>query len=94
MPKYFEFKIYGYYLYFTSLCVVECFHAHASDRSLTESGSAKFFIKENGDTIVQKRGVLTDIEINRIQEFIKDNYLIMFEKWSGRSEHGFYGENK
>ena len=56
MPKYYEFKVSGYYLYFTSFCTVECMHVHASDRKLTESGSAKFFVKDNGDTIVQKKG--------------------------------------
>ncbi len=50
MPKYYQNKIYGYYLYFTSFCVVECMHVHASDRKLTEVGSAKFFVKANGDT--------------------------------------------
>lgn len=39
MPKYYSFKICGYFLYFTSHCVVECMHAHASDRRLTERGS-------------------------------------------------------
>lgn len=34
MPKYYEFKVAGYYLYFTSFCVVECMHVHASDRKL------------------------------------------------------------
>ena len=37
MPKYYEFKIAGYYLYFTSYCVIECMHVHASDRRLTEA---------------------------------------------------------
>ena len=32
MPKYYEFKIAGYYLYFTSHCIIECMHVHASDR--------------------------------------------------------------
>lgn len=50
MPKYYEYKIAGYYLYFTSYCVIECMHVHASDRKLTEAGSAKFFVKDNGDT--------------------------------------------
>ena len=45
MPKYFQFKICGYYLYFTSHCVIECMHVLASDSRLTESGSAKFFVK-------------------------------------------------
>lgn len=34
MPKYYEYKIAGYYLYFTSYCVIECMHVHASDRKL------------------------------------------------------------
>ena len=82
MPKYYEFKIAGYYLYFTSFCVIECMHVHASDRKLTEAGAAKFFVKENGDTVVQNRGVLNDREIARIQDFIKDNYLEMYMTWS------------
>ena len=45
MPKYYDFKVAGYYLYFTSFCVVECMHVHASDTKLTEGGSAKFFVK-------------------------------------------------
>lgn len=69
MPKYYEFKIAGYYLYFTSYCVIECMHVHASDRKLTESGSAKFFVKDNGDTVLQNRGILNDREIRKIQEF-------------------------
>ncbi len=57
MPKYYEFKIAGYYLYFTSYCVIECMHVHASDRKLTEAGSAKFFVKSNGDSVMQNQGV-------------------------------------
>lgn len=90
MPKYYEFKIAGYYLYFTSFCTVECMHVHASDRKLTESGSAKFFVKENGDTVLQKRGILTDREVVKIQDFIKDNYKEMYIRWSEYSPNGFY----
>ena len=43
MPKYFDFKVSGYFLYFTSHCVIEAMHVHASDRKLTEIGSAKFW---------------------------------------------------
>lgn len=56
MPKYYDFKICGYYLYFTAHCIIECMHVHASDRKLTEGGSAKFFVKSNGDTVIQNRG--------------------------------------
>ena len=54
MPKYFSFKVAGYFLYFTSKCIIEAFHVHASDSKLTEESSAKFFVKGNGDTIIQK----------------------------------------
>ena len=60
MPKYYDFMICGYFLYFTSHCIVEAMHVHASDRRLTERGSAKLFVKGNGDTIVQNRGILND----------------------------------
>ncbi|MCD7777773.1 MAG: DUF4160 domain-containing protein [Clostridiales bacterium] len=92
MPKYYDFKVAGYFLYFTSFCVIECMHVHASDRKLTESGSAKFFVKSNGDTVVQKSGILKEREIKRIQAFIKGNYREMYLKWSESSSKGFYGE--
>ena len=90
MPKYYDFKVYGYYLYFTSHCIIECMHVHASDSKLTEAGSAKFFVKSNGDSVLQNRGVLTDREIRGIQEFIKENYKEMYLKWSSLSDEGFY----
>lgn len=90
MPKYFDFKICGYFLYFTAHCVVECMHVHASDSKLTEAGSAKFFVKENGESILQNRGVLTDREITVIQKFIKENYREMYLKWSQMSDQGFF----
>lgn len=90
MPKYYEFKIAGYYLYFTSFCIVECMHVHASDSKLTEAGSAKFFVKDNGDTVLQNRGILKDREVSKIQGFIKDNYKVMYMKWSEYSRNGYY----
>lgn len=56
-------------------------------------GSAKFFVKSNGDTVIQNRGVLTDRELSKIQCFIKDNYKEMYLKWASMSENGFFGEN-
>ena len=78
MPKYYEFKVAGYYLYFTSHCVIECMHVHASDRKLTEAGSAKFFVENTGETVLKNRGILTDKEIRIIQRFIKQNYQQMY----------------
>ena len=92
MPKYYDYKIAGYYLYFTSFCTVECMHVHASDRQLSESGSAKFFVKRDGDAVLQNRGRLNDREIRIIQSFIKQNYKEMYLKWAKYSKNGFYGE--
>ncbi len=94
MPKYCQFQIAGYYLYYTSHCIIECMHVHASDRKLTEAGSAKFFVNSDGSTVLQNRGILNDREIRIIQEFIKINYLEMFEKWSQDSEKGFYDKQQ
>ncbi|MBQ4015442.1 MAG: DUF4160 domain-containing protein [Treponema sp.] len=90
MPKYFSFKVAGYYLYFTSKCIIEAMHVHASDSSLTEEGAAKFFVKGNGDSVLKERGILNDREINKIQAFIKDNYQSMYDKWAEYSKNGFY----
>ena len=95
MPKYYPYKVAEYFLYFTSKCVVECMHVHASDSKLTEEGSAKFFVKSDGSSELQKRGILTDREISLITEFIKDNYEEMYRKWQEYSEKGFFeGDNK
>ena len=92
MPKYYEFKVCGYYLYYTASCVVEAMHVHASDRKLTEAGSAKFFVKGNGDTTIVKRGQLNDREIRKIREFIKLHYREMYLKWQEIADTGYYGE--
>ena len=90
MPKYYEFKVAGYYLYFTSHCVIECMHVHASDGKLSETKSAKFFVKKDGDSIVQTPGILNDREVRKIQKFIKLNYQEMYLKWACYSKEGFY----
>lgn len=94
MPKYYEFMVAGYYLYFTSHCVIECMHVHASDRKLTEEASAKLFVKQNGDTLIQNAGLVNERDLRKIQKFIKLNYQEMYLKWSAYSQQGFYGENK
>ena len=92
MPKYYEFKVAGYYLYFTSHCVVEAMHVHAGDAKHHESSAAKFFVKNNGDSVLQKQGVLNDREVAEIRDFIKENYVDMYKKWKKKSAEGFYGE--
>lgn len=93
MPKYYEYKVYGYYLYYTSHCVIEAMHVHASDRKLIEAGSAKFFVQGNGETVIANKGVLTERELRVLQDFIKDNYREMYLKWAEKSEKGFFGED-
>ena len=92
MPKYYQFKVCGYYLYYTASCVIEAMHVHASDKRLTESGSAKFFVKSNGDTTVEKQGNLTEREIRKIRAFIKEHYKEMYLKWLEIADTGFYGD--
>ena len=92
MPKYYDFKVCGYYLYFTAHCIVECMHVHASDSRLSEAGSAKFWVRSDGDSVLQHQGTLTDCEVRVIQDFIKENYEEMYLAWSAMSENGFFGE--
>ena len=81
MPKYYPFKIADHYLYFTAECIIEAMHVHASDRKLTEAHSAKFFVRADGSSVMQKQGDLTDREANMISRFIKENYLDMYKMW-------------
>ena len=91
MPKYYQFAVCGYYLYFTSACVIEAFHVHASDTRLTESGSAKFFVHEDGTVKIMKKGRLSDKSLKVITEFISVNYQEMYLKWlDGGGSAEFY----
>ena len=82
----------GYYLYYTASCVIEAMHVHASDRKLTEAGSAKFFVKSDGDTTIEKQGQLNEREVREIRKFIKKNYKEMYLKWQQLANTGYYGE--
>ena len=93
MPKYYDFKVSGYYLYFTSFCVIECMHAHASDSKLAEAGSAKLFVKEDGETVIAEKGLLTDRDLRKIRLFIKENYKEMYILWKRYSQEDFYRGN-
>ncbi len=82
----------GYYLYFTAHCIVEAMHVHANKPIPKEPGAAKFFVKSNGDTTVEKTGILKEKEINKIRAFIKDNYEEMFKTWKAFGGTSFYGQ--
>lgn len=84
-PKYSKHRVKGLVVYFTDSCLVEAFHAHASE-SQRKAGSAKFFIYEDGSSRVDKVGALSKPQIKAVQDFIKDNHMEMFEQW--KSEGG------
>ena len=92
MPKYFAEKVLGHWLYFTSHCILEAMHVHASqDGKLREKGSAKFFVYSDGSSQMMNQGTLRDQDVPEIQAFIKQHYLEMFAKWQELSDTGFYG---
>jgi hypothetical protein len=65
-------------------------HVHASDRKLTEVGSAKFFVKSDGSTVLNKQGDLTSHQINEIKKFIKENYVDMYIYWKNYGGGDYY----
>lgn len=92
MPKYTSDIVAGYILYFTSKCVIEAMHVHASDKALTEKGSAKLFVFDDGETKIERYGTVNEKDMSRIQRYIKNNYQEMYHKWCQYSDTGFYGE--
>ena len=90
MPKYTNDIVAGYVLYFTSKCVIEAMHVHASDRELSETGSAKLYVYDNGDTRIQQWGTVSEQDMRKIQAYIKVNYKLMYKKWIRYSDNGFY----
>lgn len=93
MPKYRNCDIIcGYTLYFTSKCIIEAMHVHASDSELTEGGSVKLFVRSDGSTVVRNKGTANAYAIGQIQTYIKNNYQRMYEQWKEYSSNGFYRE--
>ena len=72
------------------MCIVEAMHVHASDKQLSEINSAKFFVRADGSSVLQKRGDLTDKEIVIISRFIKENYKDMYKTWKDFGGRDFY----
>ena len=77
-------------LYFTTHCTVEAMHVHAGNEEMNERIAAKFFVKANGDTVLQKAGDLNSRQVSGIQQFIKENYREMYARWQEFSDTGFY----
>lgn len=82
----------GYYVYFTSKCLIEAFHVH-SGKYKKRSGSAKFFIRANGDTVIASKGRLSDKTVAEIQDYIKSNYRDIYKDWlASGGTPGFYNK--
>ena len=84
MPKFFNEKVAGHYLYFTSSCAdnEEPAHVHASNaRRLLEAGSAKFWVYYNGEVEIANKGILSENELNLISKFLRKHYRRIFEMW-------------
>ena len=90
MPKYHGFKACDHILYFTTHCTVEAMHVHAGNEEMNARIAAKFFVKANGDTVLQKAGDLNSRQVSGIQQFIKENYREMYARWQEFSDTGFY----
>lgn len=84
MGKYTKFLFDGKALYFTMKDLKEPFHAHISNKQLAEKGSAKLFIRKDGSCIVVDKGKIKDQTISKVIEYIKNNYLKMFEDWKNK----------
>ena len=91
MPKYTTDIIAGYSLYFTSKCIIEAMHVHASDKRLSERESAKLFVYSNGEARVVDWGNVKKHEMRKIQEYIRLNYKNMYELWKSHGGGDFYG---
>ena len=65
-------------------------HVHAGNEEMNERIAAKFFVKANGDTVLQKAGDLNSRQVSGIQQFIKENYREMYARWQEFSDTGFY----
>lgn len=90
MPKYFTFKICGYYLYFTTSCIDEPIHIHISDTKLSEKGSAKLWLHCDGTTTIQNSGTISDRDMNMIRKFIHKNINTIENKWKEHSNNTNY----
>lgn len=90
MPKYTSDIIAGYTLYFTTKCVVEAMHVHASNKQLSESGSVKLFVYDNGDTRIENWGTANEHEMEKIRKYVKNNHEKMYKKWKEHSDTDYF----
>ena len=54
----------------------------------------KYFVRADSSSVLQKRGDLTDKEINVIEKFIKLNYQDMYKTWKDFGGGDFFRKNR
>ena len=90
MPDYTKDKIAGCYVYFTSDCVVEAFHAHA-DPKRSKRTAARLYIRADGSVHIGTQGRLTDFQLREVIKYIRRNYKDMYAKWLSKGgTPGYY----
>ena len=47
---------------------------------------------QNGDTKITEWGSVNDIDMRKIQLYIKNNYKVMYKKWRQYSDNGYYNK--
>lgn len=62
-------------------CIIEPVHSHVSDTKLTQRGSAKIWLSDDGRAIVQDRGKISDSDLRKICRYIELNFDDMVGKW-------------
>ena len=75
---------------YISYIIFDIRNVHASDKVLSSTNSAKLYVYDNGDTLVQHKGMVSDTDMKLIQEYIKLNHEQMYKKWKSYSENGYY----
>lgn len=87
MPKYVQFKVGGFWLYYTSKCLGEgIIHVHANeDQSLRRAQALKFWVYSDGSSKLldydKSLISITDKQIKEIQTWIKENIGIIEKLW-------------
>lgn len=88
MGKIVEYKVYGYYIYYTMHCLSEgIIHVHTNPNNIgSERNAGKFFVYEDGRSRLEKKGCMSDKDVLKIQGWIKDNIDIIKNKWLDKSK--------
>ena len=93
MPKYTKQKIAGYWLYYTSDCLLEgIIHVHANEPKPTREASAKVWVHADGTSTVEHYGKVSKKDMNVIQEWIYRNVDMIRNEWHSNNMGGEFKE--